>query len=113
MKRFLIYSLFAALPLAEARACISEGPRHNNYMFSVFHRNALTDGPAYLYDIDRYWQSYTGNNGPNGIGFYKWNKEEVMNTANSKGDHEMKQSVASGWFPYLPVILRHKMGMGI
>lgn len=79
MKRFLIYSLFAALPLAEARACISEGPRHNNYMFSVFHRNALTDGPAYLYDIDRYWQSYTGNNGPNGIGFYKWNKEEVMN----------------------------------
>lgn len=89
MKRFLIYSLFAALPLAEARACISEGPRHNNYMFSVFHRNALTDGPAYLYDIDRYWQSYTGNNGPNGIGFYKWNKEEVMNTASSKGDHEM------------------------
>lgn len=89
MRRFLIYSLFAVLPLAQASACVSEGPTHNNYMFSVFHRNALTDGPAYLYAIDRYWQSYTGNNGPNGIGFYKWNKEEVMNTASSKGDHEM------------------------
>lgn len=89
MRKFLIYSLLAALPLAEAGACVSEGPTHNNYMFSVFHRNALTDGPAYLYVIDRYWQSYTGNDGPNGIGFYKWNKEEVMNTASSKGDHEM------------------------
>ena len=89
MRKFLIYSLFAALPIAEAGACVSEGPTHNNYMFSVFHRNALTDGPAYLYDIDRYWQSYTGNEGPKGVGFYKWNKEEIMDKARSKGDREM------------------------
>ena len=25
----------------------------------------------------------------------------------------IEQSVATGWFPYLSVILRHKMGMGI
>ena len=90
----MIYSLFAALPLVEAGACVSEGPTHNNYMFSVFHRNALTDGPAYLYAIDRYWQSYTGNDAPKGVGFYKWNKEEIMDKARSKGDREMMAYLA-------------------
>ena len=45
MRRFLIYSLLALLPLAHVKACISEGHLHNSYMFSVFHRNALTYGP--------------------------------------------------------------------
>lgn len=89
MRRFLIYSLLALLPLAHVKACISEGHLHNSYMFSVFHRNALTYGPAYLYSIDRYWQSYTGNNGPSGTTYYKWNREEIMKTASSKGDREM------------------------
>lgn len=89
MRRFLIYSLLALLPLAHVKACISEGHLHNSYMFSVFHRNALTYGPAYLYSIDRYWQSYTGNDGPSGTTYYKWNREEIMKTASSKGDREM------------------------
>ena len=89
MRQFLIYSLLALLPLAHAKACISEGHLHNSYMFSVFHRNALTYGPAYLYSIDRYWQSYTGNDGPSGTTYYKWNREEIMKTASSKGDREM------------------------
>lgn len=89
MRRFLIYSLLALLPFAHAKACISEGHLHNSYMFSVFHRNALTYGPAYLYSIDRYWQSYTGNDGPSGTTYYKWNREEIMKTASSKGDREM------------------------
>lgn len=89
MRRFLIYSLLALLPLAHVKACIFEGHLHNSYMFSVFHRNALTYGPAYLYSIDRYWQSYTGNDGPSGTTYYKWNREEIMKTASSKGDREM------------------------
>lgn len=89
MRRFLIYSLLALLPFAHAKACISEGHLHNSYMFSVFHRNAMTYGPAYLYSIDRYWQSYTGNDGPSGTTYYKWNREEIMKTASSKGDREM------------------------
>lgn len=72
MKRFLICSLIAALPIVDAAACVAEGPTHNRYMFSVYRHNALTDGPAFLYDIDRYWQTYTGNDGPSGVGFYKW-----------------------------------------
>ena len=62
MKGFLITILIAALPLIDATACISEGNTHNRYMFSVFRHEAMTDGPAYLYDIDRFWQDYMGEN---------------------------------------------------
>ena len=89
MKRFLICSLIAALPFTNSTACVSEGPTHNRYMFSVYRHNALTDGPAFLYDIDRYWQTYTGNDGPCGIGFYKWNRDEIMSTARKKNDTAM------------------------
>lgn len=89
MKRFLICSLIAALPIVDAAACVAEGPTHNRYMFSVYRHNALTDGPAFLYDIDRYWQTYTGNDGPSGVGFYKWNRDEIMSTARKKNDTAM------------------------
>ena len=89
MKRFLICSLIAALPFTNSTACVSEGPTHNRYMFSVYRHNALTDGPAFLYDIDRYWQTYTGNDGPCGIWFYKWNRDEIMSTARKKNDTAM------------------------
>ena len=89
MKRFLICSLIAALPFTNSTACVSEGPTHNRYMFSVYRHNALTDGPAFLYDIDRYWQMYTGNDGPSGVGFYKWNRDEIMSTARKKNDTAM------------------------
>lgn len=89
MKRFLICSLIAALPIVDAAACVAEGPTHNRYMFSVYRHNALTDGPAFLYDIDRYWQTYTGNDGPCGIEFYKWNRDEIMSTARKKNDTAM------------------------
>ena len=86
MRRFLIYSLLALLPLAHVKACISEGHLHNSYMFSVYRRNALTDGPAYLYDIDRYWQNYAGKNMSCGTDFYKWYSNTIMQVAQSKGD---------------------------
>lgn len=89
MKRFLICSLIAALPIVNASACVAEGPTHNRYMFSVYRHNALTDGPAFLYDIDRYWQTYTGNDGSSGVGFYKWNRDEIMSTARKKNDTAM------------------------
>lgn len=77
------------MPLINASACVSEGATHNRYMFSVYRHNALTDGPAFLYDIDRYWQTYTGNDGPSGVGFYKWNRDEIMSTARKKNDTAM------------------------
>lgn len=90
MKNFIILSLLAALPLTKAAACASEGPTHNHYMFSVYRHNALTDGPAYLYDIDRYWQTYANQKASNGINFYRWNSDAVMDAAKSKGDTEMR-----------------------
>ena len=77
------------MPIVDAAACVAEGPTHNRYMFSVYRHNALTDGPAFLYDIDRYWQTYTGNDGPSGVGFYKWNRDEIMSTARKKNDTAM------------------------
>ena len=76
MKRFLICSLIAVLPIIDGMACISERNTHNSYMFSVYRRNALTDGPAYLYDIDRYWQKYAGKNMSCGTDFYSKFAEE-------------------------------------
>ena len=89
MKGFLIISLIAALPLIDATACISEGNTHNRYMFSVFRHEAMTDGPAYLYDIDRFWQDYMGENGPIGVDYFKWNRDAILKTAKERNDQEM------------------------
>lgn len=89
MKGFLITILIAALPLIDATACISEGNTHNRYMFSVFRHEAMTDGPAYLYDIDRFWQDYMGENGPIGVDYFKWNRDAILKTAKERNDEEM------------------------
>lgn len=89
MKRFLIFSMIAVLPLTDATACVSEGPTHNSYMFSVYRRDALTDGPAYLYDIDMFWQKYAGTTMLQGTDFYKWNSRKILSAAYKKDDYEM------------------------
>ena len=89
MKGFLITSLIAALPLIDATACISEGNTHNRYMFSVFRHEAMTDGPAYLYDIDRFWQNYMGKKGLIGVDYFKWSRDGILRTAQERNDEEM------------------------
>ena len=56
-KSIIAVCLLTTLPTCKPLACISEGPTHNRYMFSVFHRDAL-DGPTYLADINSYWIDY-------------------------------------------------------
>ena len=88
MKKFIIaISLLLALPSAEGQACVSEGPTHNRYMFSVLNRNTLNDAPAYLSAIDSYWAAYTGKT-PS-AGFYATFKDEIRATAQRKGDKAM------------------------
>lgn len=89
MKGFLITGLIAALPLIDATACISEGNTYNRYMFSVFRHEAMTDGPAYLYDIDRFWQDYMGKKGPIGVDYFKWSRDGILRTAQERNDEEM------------------------
>lgn len=90
MKKYLILSFLAALPLGKTSACVYEGPTNNSYMFSVFRREKLTDGPAYLYDINSYWAEYAGESGASsGLNFYRWNSDAVLSAAKRKGDREM------------------------
>lgn len=89
MKKYLVLSLLAALPFCTADACAYEGPTNNSYMFSVFRREKLTEGPAYLYDINNYWLAYAGERGEQGLNFYRWNSDVVLKAARRKGDKEM------------------------
>ena len=62
-KRFIgTGSLVAALLTfsLSAGACVSEAPRHNNYLFSVFNRSLMDD--RFMLTTDKYWQQYLGDN---------------------------------------------------
>ena len=89
MKHFIICSLLAALPFAVTQACVPEAPTHNRYMFSVFKRGALADGPSYLADINSFWADYAGSKSTDSYYFYRFNGDDIMKTAKRKGDREM------------------------
>ena len=68
-KRFIgTGSLVAALLTfsLSAGACVSEAPRHNNYLFSVFNRSLMDD--RFMLTTDKYWQQYLGDNNAH----YQW-----------------------------------------
>ena len=95
MKKFIIaVCLLTTLPTCKPLACISEGPTHNRYMFSVFHRDAL-DGPTYLADINSYWIDYCQGKIKQSYyeqftnSFYANHSEEILKIAQVKGDNAM------------------------
>ena len=95
MKKFIIaVCLLTTLPTCKPLACISEGPTHNRYMFSVFHRDAL-DGPTYLADINSYWIDYCQGKIKQSYyeqftnSFYANHSEEILKIAQAKGDNAM------------------------
>lgn len=95
MKKFIIAAcLLTTLPTCKPLACISEGPTHNRYMFSVFHRDAL-DGPTYLADINSYWIDYCQGKIKQSYyerftnSFYADHSEEILKIAQARGDNAM------------------------
>ena len=95
MRKFIIAAvLLAVLPTGNMQACLSEGPTHNKYMFSVFRRDAM-DGPAYLADINQYWIDYckgriaADDYDRTGYTFYNNHRSEVLKVAQAKGDQAM------------------------
>lgn len=95
MKKFIIaVCLLTTLPTCKPFACVSEGPTHNRYMFSVFHRDAL-DGPTYLADINSYWIDYCQGKIKQSYyeqftnSFYANHSEEILKIAQAKGDNAM------------------------
>lgn len=93
-KSIIAVCLLTTLPTCKPLACISEGPTHNRYMFSVFHRDAL-DGPTYLADINSYWIDYCQGKIKQSYyeqftnSFYANHSEEILKIAQAKGDNAM------------------------
>ena len=89
-KSIIAVCLLTTLPTCKPLACISEGPTHNRYMFSVFHRDAL-DGPTYLADINSYWIDYCQGKIKQSYyeqftnSFYANHSEEILKIAQVKG----------------------------
>ncbi len=87
-KRFIgTGSIVAALLTfsLSAGACISEAPRHNNYLFSVFNRSLMDD--RFTSTTDRYWQQYLGNKDVQ----YQWDywRDQVLKKAVKQKDTEL------------------------
>ncbi len=73
------------LAATAAHACGSEGPRHNNYLFSVFNRSLMSD--RFTNASEKFWQRYVGNAD---LPSYRWGgREEVMSKAKKLKDAEM------------------------
>lgn len=96
-KRFIgTGSLVAALLTfsLSAGACVSEAPRHNNYLFSVFNRSAMDD--RFMSTTDKYWQQYLGDNNAH----YQWDyyRDLVLKKAVKQKDTE-PATTAAGSMP--------------
>ena len=93
-KSIIAVCLLTTLPTCKPLACISEGPTHNRYIFSVFHLDAL-DGPTYLADINSYWIDYCQGKIKQSYyeqftnSFYANHSEEILKIAQVKGDNAM------------------------
>ena len=74
------------LAATTAHACVSEAPRHNSYLFSVFNRSLM--GDRFTDATEKFWQRYVGNAD---MPSYRWGgREEVMNKAKKQKDVEMQ-----------------------
>lgn len=76
--------LAACLAFApSAKACISEAPTHNRYLFSVFNRSLMQD--RFTEATDKFWQQYLGDANAS----YQWSREEIIAKARQKNDTEL------------------------
>lgn len=74
------------LAATTAHACVSEAPRHNNYLFSVFNRSLMSE--RFTDATEKFWQRYVGNAD---MPSYRWGgNNEVMDKAKKQNDVEMQ-----------------------
>ena len=84
MKRFIMISMMACTAVMSGWACGPEGPRYNNYLFSIFPREQM--GNIFKERVDQFWKEYTGNTSE----YYYWYISDAMEAAEGKNDQEMK-----------------------
>ena len=94
MRRFLLISLVLPLAATVAKACVSEGPTYNHYMYSIVERNNLdgTRTPGYVTDIAAFWQSYADLSASGGdltSTYYSDHAADIAKAALRKGDKAM------------------------
>ena len=81
----LVTLILSLMPCLGAMACAFEGPTHNYYLFSVFHRSLM--GDRFATETEVFWNKYVGND-PR-FSSYRWSREVVMDVAKRRGDTEM------------------------
>lgn len=84
MRKFLIISLALLGFAIDAWSCGYGYNGHNNYMFSVFRREAM-QGPVSENQLNKFWEDYTNGEAKT----FEWGKETIIETAKKKGDQEM------------------------
>ncbi len=84
MRKFIIISLALLGFAIDAWSCGYGYYGHNNYMFSVFRREAM-QGPVSEDQLNQFWKDYTNGE----ISTFEWGKETIIETAKQKGDQEM------------------------
>lgn len=85
MRKFLVISLALLGFAIDAWSCgygFYDG--HNNYMFSVFRREAM-QGPVSENQLNQFWKDYTNGEAST----FEWGKEIIIESAKKKGDQEM------------------------
>lgn len=86
LRKFTSSLTLMLLAATTAHACVSEAPRHNSYLFSVFNRSLM--GDRFTDATEKFWQRYVGNAD---MPSYRWGgREEVMNKAKKRKDVEMQ-----------------------
>ena len=86
LRKFTSSLTLMLLAATTAHACVSEAPRHNSYLFSVFNRSLM--GDRFTDATEKFWQRYVGNAD---MASYRWGgREEVMNKAKKQKDVEMQ-----------------------
>ena len=86
LRKFTSSLTLMLLAATTAHACVSEAPRHNSYLFSVFNRSLM--GDRFTDATEKFWQRYVGNAD---MPSYRWGgREEVMNKAKKQKDVEMQ-----------------------
>lgn len=85
LRKFTSSLTLMLLAATTAHACVSEAPRHNNYLFSVFNRSLMSD--RFTDATEKFWQRYVGNAD---MPSYRWGgNNEVMAKAKKLKDTEM------------------------
>ena len=83
--RCLLLFALALLPALRTKACAFDPYTYNNYLFSVFHRDLMSN--PFADKTDAFWKAYVGDMAE--INGYTWYCDQIMDVAKAKHDTEM------------------------